>query len=127
MTPAIEASNTVNLQQFLRILSSQLTNQDPLEPLENQEFLSQIAQFSALQQTQQLNDKIDTLLTTQASLQTIGVLGRDVVFTTANGTTANGRVTSLTTSANNQLTLTVSPASGPAVSNINFSQITSIR
>lgn len=126
------AANNIGIQEFLRILSSQLTNQDPLQPLDNQQFLSQIAQFSSLQQSQLLNDKIDTLLNAQASIQSIGVLGKNVTYT-LNGATASGTVTALTVlndpqSANNgQLTLSVTPVTGPTVSGIAFSQVTSIR
>ncbi len=58
----------IGLQDFLKILLTQLTYQDPLKPVDNQQFMAQIAQFTTLEQTQQLNSKIDALLTTQASL-----------------------------------------------------------
>jgi flagellar basal-body rod modification protein FlgD len=70
----------VGLQDFLNILLTQLTYQDPLKPMDNQEFMAQIAQFTTLGQTQELNGKLGSLLSTQASMQSIGLIGRTVEF-----------------------------------------------
>jgi flagellar basal-body rod modification protein FlgD len=72
---------SVNMQDFLNILLTQLTYQDPLKPMDNKEFMAQLAQFTTLGQTQELNEKIGALLSTQASMQSIGLLGRTVNFT----------------------------------------------
>jgi flagellar basal-body rod modification protein FlgD len=69
------------MQDFLNILLTQLTYQDPLKPMDNKEFMAQLAQFTTLGQTQELNEKIGALLSTQASMQSIGLLGRTVNFT----------------------------------------------
>ena len=49
-------------EQFLRILLAQLRFQDPLKPVDNQQFVAQLAQFSALEINRQQSEKIDTLL-----------------------------------------------------------------
>ena len=46
--------------------------------MDNQEFIAQLAQFSNLEQTRQFNDKLDSLLTVQASEQSIGLIGKTV-------------------------------------------------
>ena len=46
---------------FLNLLVTQLQNQDPLQPQDNSEFLAQLAQFSSLEQLQQINSGVSTL------------------------------------------------------------------
>lgn len=90
----VQASG-ISQEDFLKILLTQLNYQDPLKPLDNQEFLAQMAQFSSLEQTRQLNDRIDTLLSIQSSTQSIGLLGKTVDITTEAGA-VTGEVTALT-------------------------------
>jgi flagellar basal-body rod modification protein FlgD len=50
-----KASSELNKDTFLKLLVTQMQNQDPLNPMEDREFISQMAQFSSLEQMQQLN------------------------------------------------------------------------
>ncbi len=124
-TTEVNQANSIGIKEFLRILSSQLNNQDPLKPLDNQEFLSQIAQFSALQQSQVLNQKIDQLLAQQAATQSVGLLGKTVTFTDGNGN-STGQVTGLSLDKG-QAQLSVTLSNSRVVPNISFSQIVTIR
>lgn len=63
---------------LFEILLTQLTYQDPLKPLDNQEFIAQLAQFTSLEQSRQVNGKIDNLLTQQSATQAIELLGKTV-------------------------------------------------
>lgn len=47
-------------EQFLKILMTQLANQNPMEPVNDTEFIAQLAQFSSLEQLQSLNEKMGT-------------------------------------------------------------------
>jgi flagellar basal-body rod modification protein FlgD len=62
-------TQTLSQQEFLNIMLTQLQFQDPLKPMDNEQFLAQMAQFSALAQTAQMNDRIDTLLSIQSASQ----------------------------------------------------------
>lgn len=93
-TSATSAATQIGIQDFLRILVAQLNNQDPLKPMDNQEFVTQLAQFTSLQQTQELNDKLGSLLSIQASTQSIGLLGKTVDIQTETGA-ASGAVSAL--------------------------------
>ena len=75
---ALNQPAAFGLQDFMKILLTQLTYQDPLKPMDNQQFMSQIAQFTTLEQSQQLNDKIDRLLAIQSATQSIGLIGKTV-------------------------------------------------
>lgn len=50
-----KSKNDLDKDAFLRLLTTQLANQDPLNPMEDREFIAQLAQFSSLEQMQNLN------------------------------------------------------------------------
>lgn len=112
-------------EQFMKILLAQLQYQDPLKPMDNQQFLAQMAQFSALAQTSQLNDRIDTLLTIQAATQSIGLIGKTVEVQISSGARV-GTVASLTFSSG-QPNLTVNVGNGEVLTDIRLSDISIVR
>jgi len=117
-------SANVSIEDFLKILTAQLNNQDPLKPVDNQEFVAQIAQFANLEQTRQLNEKLDGMLSNQASTQALGLLGKTVDIN-VNGAPFSGTVSALSL-ATGQPLMTVT-AGARSQSNINLSQIINIR
>ncbi|MBI1890125.1 MAG: flagellar hook capping protein [Burkholderiales bacterium] len=123
-TSTSQVSN-IGLQEFLRILTSQLSNQDPLKPMDNQEFVAQLAQFAALEQSAQLNQKLEQLLSVQSAVQSVGLLGKTVDVNTQSGT-ITGQVKELNFS-NGEAQLTVLTASNATISGISLSQIISVR
>lgn len=122
-TPA--QSGNIGIQDFLKILTSQLNNQDPLKPVDNQEFVAQIAQFATLEQSRQLNANIEQLLSVQSSMQSVGLLGKNVDVS-QNGMLVSGRVTALDVSTGAPL-LTITTTAGDFQNNISPSQLISIR
>lgn len=119
-------TTNLGMQDFLKILVTQLSYQDPLKPLDNQAFISQMAQFTSLDQTRQLNDKLAQLLSTQSSLQSVGLIGKTVEFNLASGGTLAGKVTALSfAGATPELTITT--GAGQTISGLSLSQITSVR
>ncbi len=84
-------SNSVNMQDFLTLLLTQLTQQDPLKPMDNTQFLAQLAQFTTLQQTSVMTGNMQQLLTTQMSNQSVSLLGKTVSFA-ANGAASQSGV-----------------------------------
>lgn len=83
---------TLGKDDFLKLFTSQLRYQDPLNPVQGAEFTAQLAQFSSLEQLFNMNKKIEELLTYQSSLNNsmaINLMGRNV--TTQDGST--GKVT----------------------------------
>ena len=57
-TPQIDRKQELGKDQFLQLLVTQLKYQDPLDPMKNDAFIAQTAQFSALEQMQQVNENI---------------------------------------------------------------------
>lgn len=118
-------ASSLNMQDFLKVLLTQLTYQDPLKPMDNQQFMAQIAQFSSLEQTQETNSAIAQLITNQAALQSVGLIGRTVDLTTASGP-VSGTVTALSL-AGTSPQLTVKATDGTILPNVDLSQITAVR
>lgn len=76
-----KAGETYN--QFLQLLTTQLQNQDPLDPMESAEFTNQLVQFSQVEQAILSNEKLDTLLTqTNANQmgQSLSYIGKSVYY-----------------------------------------------
>jgi flagellar basal-body rod modification protein FlgD len=74
-------------QDFLKLLIAQIQNQDPLEPQDNSEYVAQLAQFSNLEQTTAINDRLDLLLLQargQSNTQVLDMIGQQA---TVNGST----------------------------------------
>lgn len=118
-------ASSLGLQDFLKVLLTQLSYQDPLKPMDNQEFMAQIAQFTSVEQTQQLNTKIETLINNQAALQSVGLIGRTVDATTTSGT-LTGTVTALSLQGSSP-SLSVKTASGSVIDGISIGQIVAVR
>lgn len=60
-TTSTETSNTLGKDDFLKLLVTQLQNQDPMEPMKDMDFIGQMASFSALEQMTNLNTNFQTL------------------------------------------------------------------
>lgn len=72
-----DSGNKLNKDDFLRLLVTQLRYQNPLEPMEGTEFVSQLAQFGALEQMQNLNLQMASLSATSI----IGKTAKAIDFT----------------------------------------------
>jgi flagellar basal-body rod modification protein FlgD len=112
-------------EEFLNILLTQLSFQDPLKPMDNQEFIAQMAQFTNLEQTRQLSDNSDVLLTVQSATQAIGLIGKTVTVSSGNTT----QVGTVTTIAFNQGVpeLSLQLSGGGALTNIRLANVLSVR
>jgi flagellar basal-body rod modification protein FlgD len=110
---------------FLKILLTQLTYQDPLKPMDNQEFIAQFAQFASLEQTRQSNENLNALLVMQMGNQALGLLGKAVEVGTDTGSVV-GEITSVAFSQGNPL-FTVKVGDDQFLTNITLSQIVQVR
>lgn len=65
---ATNADRSLGKDEFLELLVAQIANQDPLDPLEDKEFIAQLAQFSALEQQLETNQRLSDLQLSQDEL-----------------------------------------------------------
>ena len=90
-----KASSADGEQRFLRLLVTQLGNQDPLNPLDNAQLTSQLAQMSTVSGIEKLNAAFSSLVSQSAAsqvLQSASLIGRSVL---APGQTQASRVLSV--------------------------------
>ena len=76
------AKTVLDREDFLQILITQLTHQDPTSPMEDREFVAQMAQFSTLEQMINMGDEMSRVSSLVAKSQAYGLLGKTVTVTT---------------------------------------------
>ena len=85
---------------FLKLLATQITSQNPLEPMKDTEFVAQMAQFSQLEQSTNMAADIKSLRMSGALSQGAALIGKNVTYAPADGSAAvTGTVQSLTVGA----------------------------
>jgi flagellar basal-body rod modification protein FlgD len=77
---------------FLKLLVTQLANQDPLNPVKDTDFIAQMSQFSVLEQIKSLGSGIDQLRSEESLNRANSLLGQTVVITTDSDETITGIV-----------------------------------
>lgn len=124
---ASAATNAFGLSfdSLLKIILTQLTYQDPLKPMDNFEFVSQLAQFSQIQQSQSMNDRLEALVSAQATNQATGLLGTLVDVPSGNAT-LSGTVTAVTFDGGTPR-ITIKTTDNQTISNLAISSVTQIR
>ena len=107
---------------FLKLLTTQLRNQDPLKPMDDTQSIAQLAQFSAVQSTNQLKASFEKFQSNFAVLQSAGLLGTKVTVSTPDATgntsTISGTVKSVAV-VNGLPQITLSDKNGATIANKN--------
>jgi len=91
------------MELFFNILTAQLINQDPLEPMDNMDFTNNMTSISSLQQMQTLTDAFQNFASQQKAFDAHSLLGMQVTTTILNsdGTPVSGKVSSVGYDADN--------------------------
>ena len=108
-----------NFSQFLQLLTTQLKNQNPLDPLDTNQFTQQLVQFAQVEQQLKQNDQLATLVSLQKTAQStaaLGFVGETVVVDGATASLANGQANwSLNVPKPASVTINIRNASGQNV------------
>jgi|YNPNPStandDraft_1061719.scaffolds.fasta_scaffold00185_25 flagellar basal-body rod modification protein FlgD len=81
---------------FLSLLLTELRNQDPMNPVEDKDFIAQLASFSTLEQTQQLNIGFASFRKTALATQAFAMIGKMVDYADVEtGSVVSGKVSAV--------------------------------
>jgi flagellar basal-body rod modification protein FlgD len=78
-TSAINSATNIQMN-YMKLLITQLQNQNPLEPMDNNEMASQLAQFSQLQQLESMNSNFADVLSTTERNYASSLIGKEISF-----------------------------------------------
>jgi flagellar basal-body rod modification protein FlgD len=113
------ASLAGNFQTFLTLLTTQLQNQDPLSPLDTNQFTQQLVQFAGVEQQLKTNDQLTNLISLQQtaqSTQALGFVGKTAVV---NGSTAaltkSSATWELSVPSNSNVNISITNSTGQTV------------
>lgn len=115
----------LGFESLLKIVLTQLTYQDPLKPMDNFEFVSQLAQFSQIQQGQTMTERLEQLVFAQSTSQATSLLGRQVDIAAGNSTIV-GKVKAVSLQ-DGDVKLTIETAQGQTISGLNLSMVSQVR
>lgn len=115
----------LSFNSLLQIILTQLTYQDPLKPMDNFEFVSQLAQFTQVEQGQTMVTDLQQALSGQATSQAAALLGKTVDITSGSST-QSGVVTAVALSSTAP-TITITTSGGQIIAGLAVSAITQIR
>jgi flagellar basal-body rod modification protein FlgD len=110
-------------QDFLKLLMAQLQNQDPLKPMDDTQMIAQMAQFSALEATQQLQQTIQQSNNVQTIFQAGALIGKYIQANESDGTSTTGAVTGVDFTSTNGV---VSPTLQVDGKDVDYSNIVKV-
>jgi flagellar basal-body rod modification protein FlgD len=114
-----------NFQSFLQLLTTQLQNQNPLDPLDTNQFTQQLVEFAGVQQQLNTNSSLATLVSLQQtaqSTQALTFVGKTATVSGSTTTMTNSQASwNLDIPSNCTMTVTISNGSGQTVFTGNYS------
>jgi flagellar basal-body rod modification protein FlgD len=129
-----QGSDVLGKNEFLKILTAQLANQDPTQPMDSNAFVAQLAQFSSLEQAQNTNDTLTQMLALQQSSSQTGnssmavaSVGKEAVYNASQMTLSTGgsiSVNAILPSSAADVIMEVDDANGKVVRSQHFGGMT---
>ena len=113
-----------NFTEFLQLLTTQLQNQDPLSPMDTNQFTQQLVMFAQVEQQMKSNNSLSTLVTLQQSAQAtqaLALVGATVVVNGSAENLSNGQATwTLNATKPSAATITIADSTGRTAFTGNF-------
>ncbi len=113
-----------NFQTFLTLLTTQLQNQNPLDPLDTNQFTQQLVEFASVEQQLKTNDQLGSLVTMQQATQgsdALSYVGKTAVVDGSTASLSNSQATwDLSAPADCNLTVTITNSTGATVYSGNY-------
>src|SRR3954447_14153870 len=106
-----KAASNLGKDDFLKLFVAQLQHQDPMNPTDNNEFMGQMAQYSALEQMTNVAKNSEAISANTGMSQALGLLGKTVTYIDGNGVSQTGAVDKVVT-ANGAAKLTIGGVDG---------------
>ena len=118
-----KTASTLGVQDFLRLMTTQLKNQDPLKPLDSTEFVAQLAQFGTVSGIQGMQTSLDTLATSLRSSQLLSganMVGHYVLTAATSASFSGGALAGVVDvpTGTDRVELSISDASGQVVAHV---------
>ncbi|MBI3407987.1 MAG: flagellar hook capping protein [Planctomycetes bacterium] len=79
-TAVSQSNNQLGKDAFLKLLATQMRYQNPLDPINNADFIAQLSQFSTTEGVQQLNTNFSQMLLLQQMTQSANLIGKTILF-----------------------------------------------
>src|SRR6476469_5100338 len=95
-TQQLTSGTTLGKDDFLKLLVTQLQHQDPMNPMDDKDFMGQMAQFSTLEQITNMAQSTSQMGAETQVSQSIALIGHQVTFARQDGTTGSGLASSVT-------------------------------
>jgi flagellar basal-body rod modification protein FlgD len=104
--------NILGKDDFLKLMVAQMKNQDPMNPADDKDNIAQMAQFSSLEQITNLANATQQLADRMSLTQNVGLLGHNVTYKGADGTSVSGTVDGLDLANDGSAKLSVAGKTG---------------
>jgi flagellar basal-body rod modification protein FlgD len=89
---ALGAAAGMGKDDFMQLLIAQLKNQDPMKPMDDKEFITQLAQFSSLETMEKMTQQIEELTGSQMLVQAATLIGKQVTAKLETGEIVTGTI-----------------------------------
>ena len=121
---AVTAKNTLDKNSFLKLLTTQLQQQDPTAPMDSNAFVAQLAQFSSVEALENMGGKLDTISMAQANANQLAVpqmIGKEVTYQSSQVSVTSGQPATFSVGLGDAaaaVTATIQDATGKVVKTI---------